>query len=175
MSSCHFRPAASVSGQNSRGPTGTPQPRPSLGDGPALTADGEGFEPPLDLRPKRFSRPSPSTTRPPIRCNELLRSLAAFSHASQPPGARCSHRPMRPEATAAGCRSHDTAARHLQRLPTTRPETASVRIGGQSATRDPRASVAQTWTRVIGPKRVLRFVHHGDQRHGGAQRAEPPA
>lgn len=35
---------------------------------PAYTnTDGEGFEPPSDSRPKRFSRPPPSTTRPPIR------------------------------------------------------------------------------------------------------------
>ena len=30
-------------------------------------ADGEGFEPPRPLRAFRFSRPAPSTTRPPIR------------------------------------------------------------------------------------------------------------
>ncbi len=30
-------------------------------------ADGEGFEPPEDLRPQRFSRPPHSTALPPIR------------------------------------------------------------------------------------------------------------
>ncbi len=30
-------------------------------------ADAEGFEPPVDFRPQRFSRPPPSTTRPRIR------------------------------------------------------------------------------------------------------------
>ena len=32
-----------------------------------LMAEREGFEPPIALRPCRFSRPEPSTTRPPLR------------------------------------------------------------------------------------------------------------
>src|SRR5437867_3246115 len=39
-------------------------------------ADGVGFEPTRDLRPCRFSRPVPSTARPPIRFLPVLVSAA---------------------------------------------------------------------------------------------------
>ena len=34
---------------------------------PDLLAEREGFEPPVPFRARRFSRPEPSTTRPPLR------------------------------------------------------------------------------------------------------------
>jgi hypothetical protein len=44
-----------------------------------LEADGEGFEPPLDFRPKQFSRLPPSTTRPPIQNSNSSRPPQAMS------------------------------------------------------------------------------------------------
>ena len=35
-------------------------------------ADGVGFEPTRSVNPCRFSRPVPSTTRPPIRISEFM-------------------------------------------------------------------------------------------------------
>ena len=35
-------------------------------------AEREGFEPPVPFRVRRFSRPEPSTTRPPLRLRTLL-------------------------------------------------------------------------------------------------------
>ncbi len=36
-------------------------------EGPAIVAEREGFEPPIPFRVCRFSRPEPSTARPPLR------------------------------------------------------------------------------------------------------------
>ena len=45
-------------------------------------ADGVGFEPTRSLHPRRFSRPVPSTARPPIHINNsnrlLVNSLRTF-------------------------------------------------------------------------------------------------
>src|SRR5438876_12279793 len=46
-------------------------------------ADGVGFEPTKDLRPCRFSRPVPSTTRPPIRFLPVLVSAARLAPRSR--------------------------------------------------------------------------------------------
>jgi membrane-bound lytic murein transglycosylase B len=43
---------------------------------PRKVADGVGFEPTRSLHPCRFSRPVPSTTRPPIRNAEIIAVLA---------------------------------------------------------------------------------------------------
>lgn len=43
-------------------------------------ADGEGFEPPYGFRHKRFSRPSPSTTRPPIQRTLILLQIDCRSN-----------------------------------------------------------------------------------------------
>jgi hypothetical protein len=42
----------------------TPAPPPTAF---SCVAEGEGFEPPVTLQPQRFSRPSPSSTRPSLR------------------------------------------------------------------------------------------------------------
>ena len=39
---------------------------PGVSHPPHRSADGEGFEPPVELPPQRFSRPSQSTALPPI-------------------------------------------------------------------------------------------------------------
>ena len=46
-------------------------------------ADGEGFEPPRGVNLCRFSRPVPSTTRPPIRDSEIKYLLAALNSSSR--------------------------------------------------------------------------------------------
>jgi hypothetical protein len=36
-----------------------------------VLAEREGFEPPVPFRVRRFSRPEPSTTRPPLRATQI--------------------------------------------------------------------------------------------------------
>src|SRR5262245_28271304 len=57
-------------------------------------AEGEGFEPPVPFRVQWFSRPPPSTTRPPLRAPQSLgvKNLRRWSILRQ----------VRPNATAAG-------------------------------------------------------------------------
>ena len=44
-------------------------------------AEGEGFEPPVHFRARRFSRPVHSTTLPPLRRNEFVIAFARVSKA----------------------------------------------------------------------------------------------
>src|SRR5690606_6575578 len=72
-------------------------------------ADGEGFEPPRPLRAFRFSRPAPSTTRPPIRL--VLPGLCASKDGV---GHLAAQRRKKACATAAlpyGARTHVKARR----------------------------------------------------------------
>ena len=52
------------------------------GDNYDLMAEREGFEPPKDFRPCRFSRPVPSTTRPPLRLLQFYYSARILKRSS---------------------------------------------------------------------------------------------
>src|SRR5476649_116006 len=61
----------------------------------ATLADGVGFEPTVGVNPRRFSRPLPSTTRPPVRSrkNNILARFAAAADGRLPPN--CHQSPSR--------------------------------------------------------------------------------
>lgn len=72
-------------------------------------ADGEGFEPPRPLRAFRFSRPAPSTTRPPIRLRSA-RPLCIERWGRAPRGAKA-QKGLRHRRLPYGARTHPKARR----------------------------------------------------------------
>ena len=52
------------------GPKGAQRETPGIGSYVGNVAEGEGFEPPVGLTLRRFSKPVPSTTRPSLRAAE---------------------------------------------------------------------------------------------------------
>src|SRR5690242_1329365 len=68
-------------------------------------AEREGFEPPVPFRVRRFSRPEPSTTRPPLRSG----SAYQFISVAKPSSRRhrgCHVPPNRPEKAGADSKGH---------------------------------------------------------------------
>ncbi len=48
-------------------------------EGSGKLAEREGFEPPVPFQARRFSRPEPSTTRPPLRLSQFYYKLGLFA------------------------------------------------------------------------------------------------